>query len=165
MFANIYPSLIFRDNNTYFAGIYADYNAFSVCVLGTEDNISFIMIDEIYNSEFSSNGLIHKAIKELENKYNLLSIKINKNLPLNNYLEEHCYSNEIYELEISDCIYQVKSMLIDGLLKIPDNQLAESFTDELEKFKIDIVSHRINALAIALSGIDPYILFLKSFKT
>lgn len=143
----------------YCAGIYADYNGYSVCVVGTKDNVDFIMRDEVYNSEFSSDRLIHKTIEELS-QYNLLSIKINKNIPLSDYLKNHGFHHEIYELEISDYIYKVKSTLIDGLLKIPDKQLAESFKDELEKFNIDVVSHRINALAIALSGIDPYILYL-----
>lgn len=153
----MFESSFFPDNNTYFAGIYADYNAFSVCVIGTENNVKFIMRDEHYNYDCSSNGLIHKAINNFE-KYHLFNIKINENKSLSSYLTNQGYSHEIYELEIKEAIYQVKSLLIDGLLKIPDNLLAESFKDELEKFNIDIISHRINALALALSGINPYVL-------
>ena len=145
----------FPDDRTYYAGIYATHEAFSIAVIGTRNNDNYLFVDEFYNLEDSSIGLIYKALEKCQ-KYNLFEVKVNNLKTLNEQLCRFGVNCRIGgEEDIEDRIFRVKSMLTDGLLKIPDKRLAESFLDEVKHYNKEIISYRINALALAIHDLTP----------
>lgn len=145
----------FPDVYTCYGGIYADYKGFSCCVIGTKELNSYLLFDEIYDAKSSSLGKIHKAIDKFQ-KYHMFDIKINKLKTLEEYFDKYGIPYKTIEFDVFDGIFNINSMLTDGLLRVPNKALAESLSDELRDFDSDITSHRVNALALALSEIDAY---------
>lgn len=143
-----YPSI------SYQIGLYADNKGFACALVGLDEDEYMGFEAQIFYDRCSTKEII-KNIMEYQNKYRIGRININPLPSLKSDLEHVGLSVNVVNIEITDMIYRISSLITDDILQVK-RELEDTFETDTSTFHPDIVSHRLNALALALADISQH---------